>query len=308
MSTALSALLPVFLLIAAGFALRHTVLREEAQWHAIARLTFFVLFPALIVGSLARADLARVPVLGVGAALFLAVVIMAALCLALRPLLDARLAVNGPAFTSVMQGATRWNTFVVLALAGSLYDKLGIELTAVAMVAMIPVLNLINVWTLAHYAAEKPRAGRAIAGELAGNPMIWSCIVGLALNLLGIPVPEPIYVFVEALGRASLPLALLTVGAGLHLAGLVRPLPAAVIATALKLVLMPAIAIALALLLGVGGPSLAVVACCASVPTAPGAYVMARQMGGDAVLMAQILTLQTVLAVFTIPVVIALAS
>ena len=103
-----------------------------------------------------------------------------------------------------MQGATRWNTFVVLALAGSLYDKLGIELTAVAMVAMIPVLNLINVWTLAHYAAEKPRAGRAIAGELAGNPMIWSCIVGLALNLLGIPVPEPIYVFVESLGRASL--------------------------------------------------------------------------------------------------------
>ena len=67
MSTALSALLPVFLLIAAGFALRHTVLREEAQWHGIARLTFFVLFPALIVGSLARADLARVPVLAVGA-------------------------------------------------------------------------------------------------------------------------------------------------------------------------------------------------------------------------------------------------
>ena len=58
-------------------------------------------------------------------------------------------------------------------------------------------------------------------------------------------------------------------------------------------------------LFGLSGTNLAVVACCASVPTASSAYVMARQMGGDAPLLAEILTLQTILATITMPLFIA---
>jgi predicted permease len=51
-----------------------------------------------------------------------------------------------------------------------------------------------------------------------------------------------------------------------------------------------------------------IVAICAAVPTSPSAYVMARQMGGDAPLLAQIITLQTILAAVTMPIAIALAA
>jgi predicted permease len=51
-----------------------------------------------------------------------------------------------------------------------------------------------------------------------------------------------------------------------------------------------------------------VVACCGSVPTSSSAYVLARQMGGDAPLLAQILTLQTILAAATMPFFITLAA
>jgi malonate transporter and related proteins len=51
-----------------------------------------------------------------------------------------------------------------------------------------------------------------------------------------------------------------------------------------------------------------VVACCASVPTASSAYVLARQMSGDTVLMAEILTVETVLAMITMPIAIDWAS
>ena len=54
--------------------------------------------------------------------MFLAVITMSALCLALRPLL-ARRALDGPAFTSLFQGATRWQTFVALPLAANLYRR-----------------------------------------------------------------------------------------------------------------------------------------------------------------------------------------
>lgn len=76
----------------------------------------------------------------------------------------------------------------------------------------------------------------------------------------------------------------------------------------LKLVVMPAMAISLGLLFGLSGANLAIVACCASVPTASSAYVLARQMGGDAPLVAEILTLQTALAIITMPVAIALVT
>ena len=51
-----------------------------------------------------------------------------------------------------------------------------------------------------------------------------------------------------------------------------------------------------------------IVAVCSAVPTSPSAYVLARQMGGDAPLLAQIITLQTILAAITMPIAIALAA
>ena len=103
-------------------------------------------------------------------------------------------------------------------------------------------------------------------------------------------------------------IGLLVTGAGLHLAGMFRPSLAASVAVFLKLVLMPVLAIALALWFGLSGSNLAIVAVCSAVPASSSAYVLARQMGGDAPLLAQIITLQTILAAITMPIVIALVA
>ena len=68
------------------------------------------------------------------------------------------------------------------------------------------------------------------------------------------------------------------------------------------------IAVALALLFGLTGSNLAIVTVCSAVPTSSSAYVLARQMGGDAPLLAQIITLQTILAAVTMPIAIALVA
>jgi predicted permease len=81
-----------------------------------------------------------------------------------------------------------------------------------------------------------------------------------------------------------------------------------IVTAVLKLAVMPAIAIALAFYLGLSGPALVVVAIASSVPSAPGAYILARQMGGDAPMYAQILTVQMLFALATIPLVLAIAS
>ncbi|CAN5340144.1 AEC family transporter [soil metagenome] len=303
-----AAIVPTFLLIVTGFVLRRILVKEESHWIGTELLVYYVLFPALLFRTLSRAKLAEVPLFGVGGSLLIAVLLMAALCLALRPLLMKRMSVSGPSFTSIFQCACRWQTYVALAVAGSLYGDTGLTLASVAMVAMIPVLNIMAVWVLAHYAAPTRLSWPRIVLTIAQNPFIWACALGLAANLTGLTLPKWIDEFIDALGRSSLALGLLVVGAGLQLRSVLRPEAPALLACALKLVLMPVMAVSLGLVFGLSGPSLAIVACCASVPTASSAYVLARQMGGNAPLVAEILTLQTVLAVITMPIAIALVA
>ncbi|HEY3678340.1 MAG TPA: AEC family transporter [Bradyrhizobium sp.] len=307
MAVVLAGLLPVFLLIVLGVVLKRTLMRLETQWHGLERLTYYVLFPMLLIQTLVKADLSSVPVAGVGGALLLSALLMAILCLAMRPLLS-RMAVDGPAFTSIFQGAIRWQTYVALAVAGNLFGNTGLALASVAMVAIIPLVNVLSVAVLAHYAAPERQSVGAILMTVLRNPLIWACVIGLAINVVHLPLPKLWHQVADALGGSSLAIGLLVTGAGLHLEGLLRPSAAATLGVVFKLILMPALAIALAFAFGLTGANLVIVAACSAVPASPSAYVMARQMGGDAPLLAQIITLQTILAAITMPVAIALVA
>ena len=307
MAIVIAALQPVFLLIVLGFVLKRSLMRLETQWHGLERLTYYVLFPMLLIQTLVKADLTKVPVAGVGGALLISALAMSLLCLGLRPLV-ARMDIDGPAFTSIFQGATRWQTYVALAVSGNLYGDTGLALASVAMVAIIPLVNVFSVSVLAHYASPEKQSARAIVMTVVRNPLIWACAIGLAINVLHLPSPKIWHEVADALGRSSLAIGLLVTGAGLHLEGLFRPSVGAAIGVFLKLILMPALAVTLALGFGLTGTNLVIVAACAAVPASSSAYVLARQMGGDAPMLAQIITLQTILAAITMPVVIAVAA
>ncbi|MCK1713028.1 MULTISPECIES: AEC family transporter [unclassified Bradyrhizobium] len=307
MAVVIAALLPVFILIVLGVVLKRSLMRLDTQWHGLERLTYFVLFPMLLIQTLVKADLSRVPVAGVGGALLLSVLAISLLCLALRPAL-ARLDIDGPAFTSIFQGATRWQTYVALSVSANMFGNVGLALASVAMVAIIPLVNVFSVAVLAHYASPKKQSPLAIVMTVIRNPLIWACAIGLFVNIVHLPLPKIWHEVADALGRSSLAIGLLVTGAGLQLNGLLRPSVSASIGVAFKLVLMPVLALALAAWFGLSGDSLAIVAICAAVPTSPSAYVLARQMGGDAPLLAQIITLQTILAAITMPIAIALVA
>jgi predicted permease len=161
---------------------------------------------------------------------------------------------------------------------------------------------------LAHYASPERQSVGAIAMTVVRNPLIWACVIGIVINVLHIPLPRIWHAVADALGNSSLAIGLLVTGAGLRLEGLFRLSLAATLGVVFKLLLMPALAVALAIAFGLSGPNLVIVTACAAVPSSPSAYVLARQMGGDAPLLAQIITLQTILAAITMPVAIALVS
>src|SRR3954451_24884586 len=170
MAVVIAALLPVFILIVLGIVLKRTLMRLDTQWHGLERLTYYVLFPMLLIQTLVKADLTKVPVAGVGGALLLSALAMSLLCLALRPTL-ARLAIDGPASTSIFQGATRWQTYVALSVSANMFGDAGLALASVAMVAIIPLVNVFSVAVLAHYAAPEKQSAGSIAVTVMSNPL-----------------------------------------------------------------------------------------------------------------------------------------
>ena len=58
----------------------------------------------------------------------------------------------------MFQGATRWQTYVALSVSGSLFGNLGLAMASVAMIAIVPVVNVFSVAVLAHYASPEKRS------------------------------------------------------------------------------------------------------------------------------------------------------
>jgi hypothetical protein len=307
MHDVLAALVPVFLIIVVGWGTKARGIISPAQWDGFEKVTYFILFPAVIIETLVRSDLQSVPFAAMGASLIGAILMMSALLILFRQPVQRWLAMSGPSFTSLFQGATRWNTFVALSMTASLFGQAGTTLCAVAIAAMIPLLNVLALFVLSRYAAPAKLSPRAFIITLIKNPFIWSCAIGIAINLSGWKPTGPIMTTAEMIGRASLAGGLLCVGAGLEIGKIAKPHLSVYVSSVLKLALMPLMAVTLGHLFGLDATAIAVVAICASVPTASGGYVLARQMGGDAPLMAEMITVQTLIAMASMPIVLALA-
>jgi hypothetical protein len=300
MPVLLSSLIAVFLVIALGWGARRSGFLPDEAWRGFEAVTYHLLFPAVIIHTLAFARFGEQPFVAVGGALLIGLTGLFALLFALRPWFE-RQGVDGPAFSSVFQGAARWNTFVALALASHLFGAQGVALMAVAIAAMIPVLNIACVLVLTRYARREAFDLKDTALTLIRNPFIWSCLAGLLLNPVAGLVPQPVSNAVDIVGRAALAAGLLVVGAGLDLKRLAAPRLPHLAAIMLKLIVMPLIVMAAGRALGAEGAAFTVAMIAATVPTASASYILARQMGGDAPLMAEIATLQTMAAMLTMP-------
>ncbi len=308
MSTVIPALLPVLLITCLGVLLRRVNFLSPEGWAAIDKTCYFVLFPAIIFKEIATADFTGVPVTGMALALMLAIATMAVVLLALRPRICGTLSIDGPAFTSLFQGSTRWNALIALSIIPLAFGPGALALGAVAVAAMIPLLNIINVGVLSLYGSGRGMRLRDVGQALATNPYVLSSLGGVAWKLLGLPLPATAAVTLDLLGKGALGLALLAVGAGLQFTSSSSTKLSVYTATVLKLLIMPLFAGFWLWLLGVNGAAAAVALVCAGVPSAAGAYVLAQRMGGDGPLMAQIVTVQTICSAATLPLILYLAG
>lgn len=291
-------LAPVFLLILLGWIAKRARLISDTVWEPAEAATYYVFFPALLLESTATASLAGLPVVPLIGALIGAILAVAGIVRLLKPYLG----VNGPAYTSVLQGAVRPNTYVAIGIVLALFGQSGIAVLSVALAFVIPVVNTLSVIALVQNGSSGAEAGwgRTLS-QIARNPLIVSILAGALLNWSGVGLPPVLGPLLHILGQAALPIGLLAVGAGLDLDAARAQAGTVWLTSGIKLLLLPFVTAAACLAFGIDGLALSVSVVYGCAPCSATSYVMARQMGGDPELMAGIITATTLGAAVAVP-------
>ena len=308
MSSITYALMPVFAVIMVGFLLRTSKLIADDEWAGINHLCYYLLLPMLIIKSLSTADLSAAPVFRIAAAMVLATICISIILFAARVPLSKILGINDAGYTSLFQGSTRWHGFIALAIIAALYGDKGVIIGSIGLATLIPLLNLINVTVLSLYGDRNASNSPGLFRQLSQNPFIIACLIGILLNLAPFAMPSTIVTTLDLMGRAALGISLLTVGAALKPRLNMADLRSVLSAATIRLVGMPIFMVMSCLALGVTGEPLIIAVICAAVPTAASGYILAKQMGGDADLMASIITFQVIAATLTLPLVLSYAQ
>lgn len=284
-------LLPDFLLIVCGFAIcRYTVLNRSV-WEAAERLVYYLLFPVLLFNSILSSPLqpAATLRLALGGISVMLAGIALAYALGRLPGIDRRLHASGA------QVAFRFNSYVALALAERLGGAQGVTWIALLVALCVPISNVAAVWPLARH------GGQHYGRELLRNPLIVGTVSGLLANIAGLNLPEAASTTMQRIGLAALPLGLMAVGAGLQLGGLKAAPRLAAGLLAIRHLVLPALAVALTVVLELPAGQSAIVIAFAALPTASSCYVLAARMGGDGPYVAGLVTVSTLLGMVSVP-------
>ncbi len=296
------AILPIFILIFLGYGLRRLGVLGEGFWRGAERLVYFVLFPPLLFTTLAGADFAALAAGELALAMVAGAGALMVLLSAARPVLG----IDGPAFTSLAQGALRQNTYIGFSAAFALFGTDGLAAAAIWVAAVTPIANVYCIGLLVRHGTVAEPGVRAVTLAVLKNPLILASVAGAGVNLAGLALPSVADEVLAILAHGALPLGLLAVGAGLDFAAVRkggRTLPLAVVA---KLAVLPLFVLVSLQAFAVTGLGATVALLIAGLPTAPTSYILARQLGGDARLLAGIITVQTACAMVTLPLVVTL--
>ncbi|GAA4811857.1 AEC family transporter [Actinomycetospora chlora] len=312
MGELLGRILPVFAVIAVGALAGRFERFGERTATVLNDLVYWVALPALIFTSVAPADLsAGVPwsaLVGSVAVVLVAYALgWAAARLARAPTLEAHavglvagwgnVGYLGIPLTVAVLGPTT-------AFAASLTSTLH---TALAISVFLVAVTVSGRGRGEEGAVALPLL---LARRVLGNPVVVGIATGVAVALLHLPLPRPVATTIEMLGDLAAPgglfaLGILLRGAVGALRGSSRsswvPIGAAVM---VKLVVMPALAVAAVVLLGIPAPWAAVLVVMAALPDAATVFVLTAQYRTWYRESTAVVVLTTVLSLVTLPLVV----
>ncbi len=296
------ALSPIFILILLGWFFQRIEFPGASFWPMAEKITYYVFFPALLFFNLYSADFSQTRFWSMATVSAGTIIIVSLIMVLLRPTLK----VSDPEYSSVFQGGLRFNTYVGISAAYVFYGEQGLTLAAMVIAVIIPLVNVISVGVVTRFGDNQCKGWSQAVLSLVTNPLILACLFGILANLSGFRLILGSDEVVRILSQASLSLGLLAVGAGLKFSKIAAKSVPIAWSGLFKMIIQPLVMGFLGILIGLEQTEVLILVIFAASPCGPAAYVMARQLGGNLDMMAAIITVQTIAAVLSMPLIIGL--
>lgn len=297
-----NAVIPVFILILVGYCCRLRDFPSVGFWQGAQSITYYIFFPALLFVKTASADINIINFPLMVTAIVLILLVTSSLMLFIKSFVP----VDSQQFTSIYQGGIRFNAYIGFAISASLFGTKGIVYAAVISAIMIPSVNIFSVAMLEYHRMKNTKAHnqgviRNLSLSIIQNPLIIACVGGILFNSSGIYLPEMIKTSLTLLSNVALPLGVLTVGAALNLKSFKSSSTAIIFSSSIKFFIMPLCTLAFCYMLNISDIARNILLVISTIPTATSSYILAKQLDGDAPLMATIISIQTLMAAVLIP-------
>lgn len=293
----LNTTIPVFLVILLGWLLMQKGFLTKEFTQIADKYVFKVALPLLLFKDIATADISEVFDLKfvlfcmiVTTIMFMGIWLLAWIFIKDKSMVGA--------FT---QAAARGSAAVLgIAFVENIYGDSG--MAPLMIVAAVPLYNIYSVIILTLSSPENKGTGNIKKAfiNILKNPIIIGIFAGLPFSIFGIPIPTIPLKAVSSVAATATPIALITIGAGFEGRKAIAKIKPTIIATFIKLIAIPAVFFPFAIMMGFRDSQLVSILIMLGSPTTVTCYIMAKNMGNDAVLSSSIVVMATLVSSVTL--------
>ncbi|MBQ5445718.1 MAG: AEC family transporter [Lachnospiraceae bacterium] len=298
----LNATMPIFFVMVVGYVLRRIGMIDEIFVKEANKVCFKITLPCMLLLDMMECDIKKI--FDAGYVLYCAVVTI--VCILVIWVLAKIFFKDKTIVGEFVQGSYRGSAAILgVALVNNIIGKT--SMTPLMMLGSIPLYNIFAVIVLVFESPDnsknsgdkKDNIKKSFIG-ICKNPIILGILGGMILSLIDFKFMTIPYKTIKSIGSLTTPLALLCIGGGFEGRKAIKKIKPTVLATAIKLIIQPAVFLPIAVWLNFGPEKIVAVLIMLGAPTTATSYIMSKNMGHEGVLAASIVVLTTLLSAFTI--------
>lgn len=294
----INATIPIFLVILLGWFLMKIHLISEEFANVANKYVFKVALPVLLFRDIATTSI--LDDLNVKFVLFCFFGTIIMFCLVwVFALVYCR---DKTMIGAFVQGAARGSAAVLgVAFVENICGNSG--MAPLMIVAAVPMYNVISVITLTFGGRDEIHGTEGIKKAFVNilkNPIIIGIVLGIPFSVFDISIPAIPLRTINYVAQTATPIALIAIGAGFDSRQAITRLKPSIVATAIKLVILPVVFLPIAIKLGFDPSEIVAILIMVGAPATVSGYIMAKNMNNDYVLSSNIIVISTLLSSVTL--------
>ncbi|GAB4162583.1 MAG: AEC family transporter [Rickettsiaceae bacterium] len=301
MNNVFYSVLPIFLIALLGSVIRRKWLKSDEFWRGLEKLSFYVLFPTVLFEHSSKVDFSSSEFLKLTTALIISNLIVAALLVAYQ----AKYEYNRVQFTSVFQGATRYNNYIFFSVGAALFGDSGLTIIATISPYLLIFTNVTSILSFYYYLPKNENLTTSngftlLMKSIIANPFILASITGFTFNYLNLSLNEGISNTIDTIANSAFAIGMLIVGAGIRFKIDPAYFKQVIFTSGVKLVIMPIVTFIVIWFMSISGTAKSVGILFSCLPCATSSYILSRQLGGDPETMSSTITFTTIFSILSL--------